>query len=86
MLPSSRPLATLAVIAGDDSRALALQLSALERAGIGSDVEVAIIASGPGADMERVMRRASGARIVRCGAEVGRRQAWQLAAEASRAD
>jgi GT2 family glycosyltransferase len=81
-----RPRATLAVIAGDDARALALQLSALERARIGSDVEVTIIASGPGPDMEREMARASGARIVRCGAEVGRRQAWQLAAEASRAD
>lgn len=81
-----RPRATLAVIAGDDPQALALQLSALERAGIGSDVEVAIIASGPGADMEREMERASGARIVRCGAQVGRREAWQLAAEASRAD
>jgi hypothetical protein len=81
-----RPRATLAVIAGDDARALGLQLSALERARIGSDVEVAIIASGPGADMERELERASGARVVRCGAEVGRRQAWQLAAEASRAD
>jgi Glycosyl transferase family 2 len=81
-----RPRATLALIAGDDARALALQLSALERARIGSDVEVSIIASGAGADMEREMERASGARILRCGAEVGRRQAWQLAAEASRAD
>ena len=81
-----RPRATLAVMAGDDARALALQLSALEGARIGSDVEVAIIASGPGSEMEREMGRASGARIVRCGAEVGRRQAWQLAAEASRAD
>ena len=81
-----RPRATLAVIAGDDARALALQLSALERARIGSDVEVSIIVSGPGADVEREMERASGARIVRCGADVGRRQAWQLAAEASRAD
>ncbi|HKO26303.1 MAG TPA: glycosyltransferase family 2 protein [Solirubrobacteraceae bacterium] len=81
-----RPRATLALIAGDDPRALALQRSALERARIGSDVEVSIIASGHGADMEREMERASGARIVRCGTEVGRRQAWQLAAEASRAD
>jgi hypothetical protein len=81
-----RPRATLAVIAGDDARALGLQLSALERARLGSDVEVTIVASGPGADMEREMARASGARIVRCGAEVGRRQAWQLAAEASRAE
>lgn len=76
----------MAVIAGDDARALALQLSALERARLDSDVEVSIIVSGPGADMDREMERASGARIVRCGAEVGRRQAWQLAADASRAD
>jgi glycosyltransferase involved in cell wall biosynthesis len=81
-----RPRATLALMAGDDARALALQLSALERARIGSDVEVTIIASGPGAEMERAIERANGARVVRCGAGVGRRQAWQLAAEASRAD
>lgn len=81
-----RPRATLALIAGDDVRAMELQLSALERARIGSDVELTIIASGPGEDMERAMERASGARIVRCGAEVGRREAWQLAAETSRAD
>lgn len=81
-----RPRATLALIAGDDGRALGLQLSALERARLGSDVDLTIVASGSGADVERELALASGARILRCGAEVGRREAWQHAAEMSRAE
>ncbi|MCW2951431.1 MAG: glycosyltransferase [Conexibacter sp.] len=80
----SAPRAALLLYASDDAHALAAQLDALADARLPDDVELVVAADDSGPDVAALLA-SSGARVVRTHGALGRRVAWQLAAQAARA-
>ncbi len=79
------PRGAVLVHAADDAETLSAQLQAIRSAGLPHDVELVLAVDAPGRATEAVLRTLSGVRIIRGATALGRHQAWQLAAESSRA-
>ncbi|QEC46876.1 glycosyltransferase [Baekduia soli] len=82
--PGRTPAAAIVVRLPEDAAAAATQVDALARARVADDVEIVLVAAED-AGLDAVLASASGARVVRIGAHLGRRAAWQRAAAATRA-
>jgi GT2 family glycosyltransferase/glycosyltransferase involved in cell wall biosynthesis len=82
--PRPVPRAAVLLHATDDPTALRMLTNALAAA-VPDGVEVVVAADAAGADTDAVLAGLTGARIVRGTGSLGRQQAWQLAAHATRA-
>jgi len=79
------PRAAILVHAPDDTAVVAPQLRALAQARLLGRVDVVIAADAPGSEMELLLGGLRDVRVIRATTRLGRRQAWQLAAEATAA-
>jgi len=83
--PRATPRAALVVHALDHAPALESQLEALGRSRLPGDVEVVIAADAPGPGLAALLGTLAGATVIRGTGALGRHQAWQLGAHATRA-
>ena len=83
--PAKTPRAAVLIHALGDLEALAAQMQSVRAALPEPDTEIVLVADDGGPSMQHALRRLSGVKLIRGTRPMGRVEAWQLAARATRA-